>query len=105
MAGDRARQESLRRASVPHWTAETLAQWLRGRAEMGTMTVTASDEVLKRLRHIADERGVPIEDVIREALEEKAESCGRLPSSLRSGASGYADTARRIGDEGMLPRS
>lgn len=88
-------------------------------AGMKRTTIVAPDELLERLRAIAAERQVPLEIVIREALEEKAASQGaqpasngeqstsprRLPRSLGMGASGHSDTSRRIGEERPEPRS
>jgi len=68
------------------------------------LTIEAPQDVIERLRRQAEERGVSVEIVVREALEEKARSCRPLPRSLSMGDSGYTDTSHRIGEEGMLPR-
>ena len=85
---------------------------------MKRTTIMAPDALLDRLRAIAAERQVPMAAVIREALEEKAASCGqqaashgesstsprRLPRSLGMGDSGRSDISRRIGEERFEPR-
>jgi hypothetical protein len=68
-------------------------------------TIDAPDEVLDQLRRLAELRGTSIDVVIREALEEKAARCRQLPKSLGMGDSGFTDTARRIGEEGLPPQS
>jgi Arc/MetJ-type ribon-helix-helix transcriptional regulator len=72
---------------------------------MPRTTIVASEELLERLRRIAAERRTSMAEVIREALEEKAQSYRPRPRSLGIGASGRRDTARRAADERPVPRS
>lgn len=80
-------------------------------ADMRRTTIAAPDEVLDALQAIADERRVPVAEIIREALAEKAARYvpvpreRPLPRSLGLGASGHTDTARRTGEERPEPRS
>lgn len=72
---------------------------------MSRTTITIDDEVRRRLRRIAAERGVSMATIIREAIDEKADRLPPRPRSLGIGASGTADTARRSGEERPEPRS
>jgi plasmid stability protein len=72
---------------------------------MRRTTIVASEELLKRLRHMAAERGQSMADLIREALEEKVASDRPRPRSVGLGASGYTDTAQRAGHERAEPRA
>ncbi|MDP2954124.1 MAG: ribbon-helix-helix protein, CopG family [Chloroflexota bacterium] len=63
------------------------------------------EELLKRLRLIAAERGTSIAAVVREALEEKARNYRPRPRSWGVGASGHTDTASKAGDMRPEPRS
>lgn len=63
------------------------------------------EELLKRLRLIAAERGTSVAALVREALEEKARSYRPRPRSLGIGASGHSDTARLAGEQRAEPRS
>jgi metal-responsive CopG/Arc/MetJ family transcriptional regulator len=72
---------------------------------MQRTTIMVPDELLQRLRRIAAEQGSSMAAVMREALEEKAQSYHPKPRSLGIGASGVAGTARRAGDERPVPRS
>jgi hypothetical protein len=63
----------------------------------------ASEDLLERIRRMASERGVPVADVIREALEEKVKSYRPRPRSLGACASGHPDTARRASEERPEP--
>jgi metal-responsive CopG/Arc/MetJ family transcriptional regulator len=72
---------------------------------MQRTTIVAPDELLKRLRRMAAERGTSMADLIREALEDKVRTDRPRPRSLGLGASGYSDTARRAGEERAVPRS
>jgi hypothetical protein len=65
----------------------------------------APEELHRRLRGIAAERGISMATLIREALEEKIDSYRPRPRSLGIGASGHADTARRTAEERPVPRS
>jgi hypothetical protein len=65
---------------------------------MKRTTITAPDELLQRLRHVADERHMSLAALIREALEEKAQYKRSRLRSLGIGASDHTDTAQRAGD-------
>jgi plasmid stability protein len=68
-------------------------------------TIVTPDQLLKRLRQMAAERGTSMAELIREALEEKLNSSQPRPRSLGLGASGHRDTAERAGEERPKPRS
>ena len=72
---------------------------------MATTMVTISDEVMERLWRIADERGLAIDNVIQEMLDEATRELPPIPTSLGFGASGYSDTASDAGDLRSVPRS
>ena len=72
---------------------------------MHRTTITIDDEVRRRLRRIAAERGVSMATIIREAIDEKADRLTPRPRSLGVGASGTKDTARRSADQRPEPRS
>jgi plasmid stability protein len=79
---------------------------------MAQLTLTLPDELHARLRTIAEARGVSVEQVVREAVERDMAAqhppepeARPKPKSLGAGASGYTDTARRIGEERTPPRS
>lgn len=72
---------------------------------MSRTTVTIDEEVRRRLRRIAAERGVSMAAIIREAIDEKTDRLAPRPRSLGVGASGTADTARRSSEERPEPRS
>jgi plasmid stability protein len=71
---------------------------------MQRTTMMLPEDLRKRLRVIAAERGVSMATVIREALDEKVEQSRPRPRSLGIGASGTSDTARRSGEEAPEPR-
>jgi hypothetical protein len=71
---------------------------------MQRTTIVAPQELLERLRRVAEDRGVSLATIIREALEEKAEDAFPKPRSLGIGASGYTDTAQLSADERPVPR-
>jgi hypothetical protein len=66
-------------------------------------TIVAPEPLLEQLRRIAAERRVSLATVIREALEEKAQSHRPRPRSLGLGDSGQSDVARRTADEPINP--
>ena len=72
---------------------------------MHRTTIVAPEDLIKRLRQMAAERGMSMAELIREALEDKIGSHRPRPRSLGLGASGHADTAQRSGDERPQPRS
>jgi hypothetical protein len=67
-------------------------------------TITIDDDLRRRLRRIAAERGVSMATIIREAIDEKAGGLAPRPRSLGIGASGATDTARRSSEERPEPR-
>jgi hypothetical protein len=72
---------------------------------MSRTTITIDDDLRRRLRRIAAERGVSMASIIREAIDEKADRLAPRPRSLGIGASGTGDTARRSAAERPEPRS
>jgi len=72
---------------------------------MSRTTITIDEEMRRRLRRIALERGVSMATIIREAIDEKADRRAPRPRSLGVGASRTTDTARRSADERPEPRS
>jgi hypothetical protein len=71
---------------------------------MQRTTIVAPEDLLKRLRQAAAERGTSMAELIREALEEKVNRHRPTPRSIGIGASGFSDTARRTGGERPEPR-
>jgi hypothetical protein len=71
---------------------------------MRRTTIVAPEELLRRLRGIAAERGTSMATVIREALEEKVNGHRPRPRSLGIGDSGCTDIARRSAEERPEPR-
>lgn len=72
---------------------------------MSRTTLSLPDDLLRRLRLIAAERGTSMATVIREALEEKVSEPQPRPRSLGIGKSGHSDTARKAGDAWPEPRA
>lgn len=72
---------------------------------MKRTTISLPDDLLKRLRVRAAERGISMAAVVREALEEKAVGSRPKPKSLGIIASGEGDLARRSADDIFEPRS
>ena len=66
-------------------------------------TIVASEELLRRLRTVAAERGTSMAALVREALEEKVAQHRPKPKSLGIGDSGRTDLSRRAGEEGIEP--
>ncbi|MEX2274709.1 MAG: CopG family transcriptional regulator [Actinomycetota bacterium] len=64
---------------------------------MKRTTVMADEDVLERLRALARERGVSFAEVVREAVEEKADEYRPKPKSLGIGASGRPDVSSVAG--------
>jgi plasmid stability protein len=71
---------------------------------MDRTTLSLPDDVRRRLRRIAAERGVSMAAVIREAIDEKVDRMAPKPKSLGIGASNSSDTARRTAEERPEPR-
>jgi len=67
-------------------------------------TIVAPEELLRRLRVVAAERGTSMAELIREALEEKVAQHRPKPKSLGIGDSGRTDISRRAGEEGFVPQ-
>jgi hypothetical protein len=65
----------------------------------------ADDQVLDRLRAIAREEGVSLAEVIREALERRANEFRPRPRSLGIFASGHSMTASQEATEPAPPRT
>ncbi len=72
---------------------------------MKRTTIVAPEELLERLRRVAEDRGISLASLIREALEEKANTCRPKPRSLGMGDSGRTDIARRTAEEPIVPDS
>jgi metal-responsive CopG/Arc/MetJ family transcriptional regulator len=72
---------------------------------MERTTISLPPELRERLRRMAAELGVSMAELIREAVEEKAETHRPRPRSLGAGASGHSNTARRSAEERPQPRS
>jgi metal-responsive CopG/Arc/MetJ family transcriptional regulator len=72
---------------------------------MERTTISIPEELLQRLRVIAAERRTSIAALVREALEEKANTHRPKPKSLGIGDSGYTDTSTRTAIERPEPRS
>ena len=72
---------------------------------MERTTISLPDELLKRLRIMAAERGTSMAALIRQAVEEKASGSRPRPRSLGIGASRRRDTARRTTEERPESRS
>jgi plasmid stability protein len=66
-------------------------------------TVLVPEEVRKRLKRMAAERGVSVAAIIREALEEKSASERPKPKNLGIGDSGRTDISR-LASERIQPR-
>ena len=70
---------------------------------MRRTTIVAPEELLERLRRVAADRGISLAAVVREALEEKAQTYRLRPRSLGIGDSGRSDIARRTAEEPAIP--
>jgi hypothetical protein len=60
----------------------------------------ADEELLERLRLIANREGISLAEVIRQGLEMRVDQASRVPSFVGAGASTEPpfDTARRAGE-------
>jgi metal-responsive CopG/Arc/MetJ family transcriptional regulator len=72
---------------------------------MERTTISLPENLLKRLRMVAAERGISMAELIRKAVEDAVGQHRPQPRSLGVGASGHADTARRAAEERPEPRS
>lgn len=68
-------------------------------------TISLPEDLLKRLRVLAAERGTSMATLVREALEEKSASHRPRPRSVGVAMSGRKDTGRRAGEERPKPRA
>lgn len=71
---------------------------------MQPTTIELEDPQLEELERLAEERGVTVADLVREAVAEKLARTHRKPQSLGIAASGHPDTARRTGEERPEPQ-
>jgi len=65
---------------------------------MTRITIDLPGDLLARLRWMAEEEGVSMAALVREAVENRAEWHRPTPRSLGIAASGHRDTAQRCGD-------
>lgn len=72
---------------------------------MERTTISLPEDILKRLRVVAAERGTSMAELIRQAIEEVVNRERPRPRSIGIGASGRADTARQTTSERPEPRS
>jgi plasmid stability protein len=72
---------------------------------MERTTLMLPEDLRRRLRLLAAERGVSMATVMREALEEKVDSARPKPQSIGIASSGYTDTSRLAGEIRPKPRS
>ena len=71
---------------------------------MKRTTIVAPEELIERLRRIAEDRGVSLATVIREAMKMKADTYIPKPKTLGMADSGITDIARRSAEERPVPR-
>jgi hypothetical protein len=75
---------------------------------MTQTTIELPEEVLDRLRSIANERGTDVGEIIREVLEERTSSYPMgdrpKPRSIGIVSSGHTDLSVRAGNESIVPR-
>ena len=67
-------------------------------------TIMADPVILGKLRMLAQERGVSMAELAREALAEKAQELRPRPRCLGAGASGRRDVSARAGVGRSEPR-
>lgn len=72
---------------------------------MKRAAIDIPSELMEKLANLAAERGVDVDSLAREALEEKVGEHRPRPRSLGMGASGFTDTARRAGEERPVPKA
>jgi predicted transcriptional regulator len=72
---------------------------------MRRTTISLPDDLRKRLRFIAAERGVSMATVIREAVEKEAAQHRPKPKSIGIADSGHTDTSRLASEGRTPPRS
>lgn len=71
---------------------------------MKRLIISLPEDLFRRLRSMATERGISVDALAREAVKAKVEDHRPSPRSLGIGASGKSNTARRSGDEQLEPR-
>lgn len=72
---------------------------------MKRTTFSLEDPMLRELHRVAQDRGISIAALIREAVEQGLAVQRPRPRSIGAGASGHGDTVRRSGDERPEPRA
>ena len=73
--------------------------------EMQRTTIMADESTVDTLRKLARERGVSFAQVVREALDDKAQAYRPKPVSLGAGQSAPSRTAAQKGSNRQQPRS
>lgn len=68
-------------------------------------TIMADEGTVRRLRALAEDRGVSFAEVVREAMEDKAREYRPRPKSLGAGSSGRRDVSGKAGVGRTPPRS
>ena len=71
---------------------------------MKRTTIAAPEELIERLRRVAEDRGVSLVTVIREAMQMKADASIPKPKSLGIASSGFSGIAQRSANERQVPR-
>jgi metal-responsive CopG/Arc/MetJ family transcriptional regulator len=77
----------------------------RHNAAMPRTTIVLPEDLRKRARRAAAERGVSMSEIIRQALEQSLNQKRPKPSTFGIIASGYTDTSTIAGDVRPKPRS
>lgn len=72
---------------------------------MKRTTITADEVVMARLKALAEERGVSLAKLVREALEEKAAAYRPKPRSLGIASSRPSKTSESAASRRVPPRS
>jgi len=71
---------------------------------MTRITLTIEPDVVEKLRSLAEQRGISLAALAREALEAKAAECRPVPKSLGAGSSGRPDVSLQAGVGRAEPR-
>jgi plasmid stability protein len=72
---------------------------------MTRLAISLPDDLHRRLRLLAAQRGTSMASIVREALEEKTQQSRPRLSILGLGDSGHADTSELAGEVRPKPRS